>query len=63
MMLTTRTLLALIQQQMKLKERVTESHLTSRVYVKAFKRSVVGMAYRPTSKVTEPLKISWLFQG
>ena len=32
---------------------------TQKVYVKASKRSAVGMVYRPTSKVTSPLKTYW----
>ena len=39
---------------MKLKIRVTLSYPTHKVFVKASKRSVVGMAFKPTSKVVEP---------
>ena len=38
----------------KLKTRVTLSYPTHKVFVKASKRSVVGMASKPTSKVAEP---------
>ena len=48
---------------MKIKTRVTLSYLTHKVFVKASKRSVVGMAYKPTSKVVEPFKASWSPQG
>ena len=44
---------------MKLKTRVTLSYPTHKVFVKASKRFVVGMAYKPTSKVAEPLGASW----
>ena len=44
---------------MKLKTRVTLSYPTHKVFVKASKRSVVGMAFKPTSKVAEPLRASW----
>ena len=44
---------------MKLKTRLTLSYPTHKVFVKASKRSVVGMAFKPTSKVAEPLKVSW----
>ena len=30
-----------------------------KIYAKASKRSAGGMVYRPTSKVTAPLKIYW----
>ena len=43
---------------MKLKTRVTLSYPTNKVFVKASKRSVVGMAFKPTSKVAEPLGAS-----
>ena len=59
LMLTTRAPLVLSPPPMKLKPRVTLSYLTPRVYAKALKRSVVSMAYRPTSKVTAPLKTFW----
>ena len=44
---------------MKLKTRVTLSYSTHKVFVKVSKRSVVGMAFKPTSKVAEPLRASW----
>ena len=48
---------------MKLQTRVTLSYPTHKVFVKASKRSVVGMASKPTSKVAEPLKPIGLPQG
>ena len=47
----------------KVKIRVIQSYLTPRVYVKASKRSVVSMAYRPTLMVIAPLKPPGLLQG
>ena len=44
---------------MKLKRRVTLSYPTLKVFVKVSKRSVVGMAFKPTSKLAEPLRASW----
>ena len=44
---------------MKSKIRGTLSYPTHKVFVKASKRSVVGMASKPTSKVAEPLRTSW----
>ena len=44
---------------MKSKIRVTLSYPIHKVFVKASKRSVVGMAFKPTSKVAEPLRTSW----
>ena len=44
---------------MKLKIRVTLSYPIHKVFVKASKRSVVGMAFKPTSKVAEQLRTSW----
>ena len=44
---------------MKCKIRVTLSYPTHKVFVKASKRSVVGMASKPTSKVAEPSKTYW----
>ena len=43
---------------MKSKTRVTLSYPTHKVFAKASKISVVGMAFKPTSKVAEPLKTS-----
>ena len=58
-MLIPRTLLALSPPPMQQNPRVTLSYLTPRVYVKASKRSVVNMAYRPTSRAPAPLKTPW----
>ena len=44
---------------MKLKIRVILSFPTHKVSVKVSKRSVVGMAFKPTSKVAGPSKASW----
>ena len=44
---------------MESKIRVTLSYPTHKVFVKASKRSVVGMASKPTSKVAEPSKTYW----
>ena len=44
---------------MKLKIRGTLSYPTHKVFVKVSKRSVVGMASKPTSKVEEPSKTYW----
>ena len=44
---------------MKLKTRVTLSYPTHKVFVKASKRSVVGMASKPTSKMAEPSRVYW----
>ena len=44
---------------MKSKIRVTLSYPTHKVFVKASKRSVVGMASKHTSKVAEPSKTYW----
>ena len=41
---------------MKSKIRVILSYPTHKVFVKASKRAVVGMAFKPTSKVAEPSK-------
>ena len=43
----------------KLKLRATLSYSTHKVFVKVSKRSVVDMAFKPTSKVTVPFKTSW----
>ena len=48
---------------MKLKPRVTLSYLIHKVFVKVSKRSVGGMAYRPTSKVVIPSGTYWSPQG
>ena len=44
---------------MKYKIRVTLAYPTHKVFVKVSKRSVVGMAYKLTSKVAEPSKTFW----
>ena len=44
---------------MKLKTRVISSYPTHKVFVKASKRSVAGMASKPTSKVAEPSRAYW----
>ena len=44
---------------MKSKIRVTLSYPINKVFVKASKRFVVDMAFKPTSKVVEPLRTSW----
>ena len=43
---------------MKLKTRVTLPYPTHKVFVKVSKRSVVGMAFKPTLKVAELLRAS-----
>ena len=45
--------------QVKSKLRVTLSYPTHKVFVKASKRSMVDMAFKPTSKVAVPSKTSW----
>ena len=57
--LTTKALQLPNLSPMKLKIRVTLSYPTHKVFVKASKRSVVDMAFKPTSKVAEPSKASW----
>ena len=44
---------------MKLKIRGALLYPTHKVFVKVSKRSVVGMAYKHTSKVAEPSKTYW----
>ena len=44
---------------MKLPTGVTLSYPTHKVFVKASKRYVVGMASKPISKVAEPSKAYW----
>ena len=44
---------------MKLKTRVTLSYPTHKVFVEESKRSVVGMASKPTSNVAEPSRAYW----
>ena len=43
----------------EVKNKGTLSYPTLKVFVKVSKRSVVGMAFKPTSKVAEPLRTSW----
>ena len=43
----------------ELKPRVTLSYPTHKVFVKVSKRSVVDMAFKPTSRVAAPSKTSW----
>ena len=43
----------------KLKLRATLSYPTCKVFVKVSKRSVVDMAFKPTSKVAVPSRTSW----
>ena len=43
----------------EVKIRVTLSYPTHKVFVKASKRSVVGKAFKPTSKVGRPSRPSW----
>ena len=52
--LTTKALHVPSLLPMKIKPRVTLSYLTHKVSVKVSRRSVGGMAYRPTSKVVIP---------
>ena len=44
---------------MKLKQRAILSYPTCKVFVKVSRRSVVDMAFKPTSKVAAPSRISW----
>ena len=44
---------------MKSKLRVTLSYPTHKVFVKASKRSVVDISFKPTSKVATPSRTSW----
>ena len=44
---------------MKLKTRVILSYPMHKVFVKVSKRSVVGIAFKPTSKVAGPSRASW----
>ena len=43
----------------KINQRVTLSYPTHKVFVKVSKRSVVNMAFKPTSRVAVPSKTSW----
>ena len=48
------------------KEVKTKGHIvipTHEVFVKVSRRSMVGMAYRPTSKVVRPSELTSLHQG
>ena len=44
---------------MESKPRVTLSYPTHKIFVKASRRSVVNMAFKPTSKVAVPSRTSW----
>ena len=57
--LTTKVLQLPKLPPIKSKPRVTLSYATHKVYVKASKRSVVDVAFKPTSKVAVPSKTSW----
>ena len=57
--LTTKALQLRNLSLMKLKIRVILPYPTHKVFVKVSKRSVVGMAFKPTSKVAEPSRASW----
>ena len=57
--LTTRALQAPSPLPMKSKPRVTLSYIIYKVFVKALKRYVGGMAYRLTSKVVAPSRTYW----
>ena len=57
--LTTKALQLPNLSPMKLTIRVTLSYPTHKVFVKASKRSVVDMAFKPTSKVAGPSRASW----
>ena len=57
--LTTKVLQLTNLSPMKLQIRVTLSYPTHKVFVKASERSVVDMAFKPTSKVAGPSKASW----
>ena len=56
---TTKTLQLPNLSLMKVKIRVILSYPTHKVFVKVSKRSVVGMAFRLTSKVAGPSRTSW----
>ena len=57
--LTSRELQVPSPLPMKLKPRVILLYLTHKVSLKVSRRSVGGMAYRPTSKVVIPLGTHW----
>ena len=57
--LAARALQVPSQLPVKLKPRVTLLYCTLKVSVKVSRRSVGGMAYRPTSKVVIPSGIYW----
>ena len=61
--LTTKALQLPNLSPMKLNIRVILSFLTHKVFVKVWKRSVVDMAFKPTSKVAGPSKPPGLPQG
>ena len=57
--LTTKALQVPKLSPVELKPRVTLSYPTHKVFVKVSKRSVVDMAFKPTSRVAAPSKTSW----
>ena len=61
--LTTKALQLSRLPLMELKLRVTLSYPTQKVFVKASKRFVVDMAFKPPSKVAGPSRTSWSPQG
>ena len=61
--LTTKALQLPNLSLMKLKIRVILSYPTHKVFVKVSKRSVVDMAFKPTSKVAGPSRAPWSPQG
>ena len=57
--LTTKALQLAKLPQMESNPRVTLSYPKHKVFVKTSKRSVVDMAFKPTSKVAAPSQTSW----
>ena len=57
--LIAKALLLLKLSTRKLKPRASLSYPTHKVFVKVSKRSVVDVAFKPTSKVAVPSKTSW----
>ena len=57
--LTTKALQLPKLPPLEAKPRVTLSYPTQKVVVKASKRSVIDIAFKPTSKVTVPSRASW----
>ena len=60
--ITTRTLQAQGPPPLETKSRATLSYHTPKAYVKASRRAAGGMAYRPTSRATEPSRTAWFPQ-